>query len=113
MIRRQPRSTHCISSAASDVYKRQAALSLVLGIQKYRRAPAIFLDEVDAHLDAHNAKKLAGYLRKAVERREFQCIAVSHKEALVEAFDSLLGVAHSKQMQSSQVFSLDLRQFAD
>ena len=24
MIRRPPRSTHCISSAASDVYKRQA-----------------------------------------------------------------------------------------
>ena len=28
MIRRQPRSTHCISSAASDVYKRQAVLPL-------------------------------------------------------------------------------------
>eukprot|EP00975_Prorocentrum_lima_P008568 1830871-Prorocentrum_lima.AAC.1 len=25
MIRRQPRSTHCISSAASDVYKRQTS----------------------------------------------------------------------------------------
>jgi len=25
MIRRPPRSTHCISSAASDVYKRQAS----------------------------------------------------------------------------------------
>eukprot|EP00825_Cyclidium_porcatum_P044791 TRINITY_DN6650_c0_g1_i2.p3 TRINITY_DN6650_c0_g1~~TRINITY_DN6650_c0_g1_i2.p3 ORF type:complete len:102 (-),score=38.63 TRINITY_DN6650_c0_g1_i2:540-845(-) len=27
MIRRPPRSTHCISSAASDVYKRQVDLS--------------------------------------------------------------------------------------
>eukprot|EP00825_Cyclidium_porcatum_P004661 TRINITY_DN12205_c0_g1_i2.p1 TRINITY_DN12205_c0_g1~~TRINITY_DN12205_c0_g1_i2.p1 ORF type:complete len:116 (-),score=22.02 TRINITY_DN12205_c0_g1_i2:2-349(-) len=27
MIRRPPRSTHCISSAASDVYKRQPLLS--------------------------------------------------------------------------------------
>eukprot|EP00825_Cyclidium_porcatum_P013945 TRINITY_DN17403_c0_g1_i3.p4 TRINITY_DN17403_c0_g1~~TRINITY_DN17403_c0_g1_i3.p4 ORF type:complete len:100 (+),score=12.21 TRINITY_DN17403_c0_g1_i3:145-444(+) len=34
MIRRPPRSTHCISSAASDVYKRQ-----VLFLPK-RRAPA-------------------------------------------------------------------------
>ena len=28
MIRRPPRSTHCISSAASDVYKRQASKDL-------------------------------------------------------------------------------------
>ena len=27
MIRRPPRSTHCISSAASDVYKRQAFIT--------------------------------------------------------------------------------------
>jgi len=29
MIRRPPRSTHCISSAASDVYKRQAETGLL------------------------------------------------------------------------------------
>ena len=28
MIRRPPRSTHCISSAASDVYKRQATFDV-------------------------------------------------------------------------------------
>jgi len=37
MIRRPPRSTHCISSAASDVYKRQCkdyiAVDLVPGVQ--------------------------------------------------------------------------------
>eukprot|EP00825_Cyclidium_porcatum_P009395 TRINITY_DN14787_c0_g1_i1.p1 TRINITY_DN14787_c0_g1~~TRINITY_DN14787_c0_g1_i1.p1 ORF type:complete len:118 (+),score=20.94 TRINITY_DN14787_c0_g1_i1:83-436(+) len=30
MIRRPPRSTHCISSAASDVYKRQVQIQLFL-----------------------------------------------------------------------------------
>eukprot|EP00826_Nyctotherus_ovalis_P066552 TRINITY_DN9844_c0_g1_i3.p1 TRINITY_DN9844_c0_g1~~TRINITY_DN9844_c0_g1_i3.p1 ORF type:complete len:114 (-),score=17.84 TRINITY_DN9844_c0_g1_i3:223-537(-) len=30
MIRRPPRSTHCISSAASDVYKRQLYILLTL-----------------------------------------------------------------------------------
>ena len=30
MIRRQPRSTHCISSAASDVYKRQAIILAIV-----------------------------------------------------------------------------------
>ena len=32
MIRRPPRSTHCISSAASDVYKRQALLDRSTGM---------------------------------------------------------------------------------
>eukprot|EP00826_Nyctotherus_ovalis_P001839 TRINITY_DN10332_c0_g1_i9.p1 TRINITY_DN10332_c0_g1~~TRINITY_DN10332_c0_g1_i9.p1 ORF type:complete len:214 (+),score=61.31 TRINITY_DN10332_c0_g1_i9:25-642(+) len=35
MIRRPPRSTHCISSAASDVYKRQ--VNTQLGIEQSRR----------------------------------------------------------------------------
>eukprot|EP00826_Nyctotherus_ovalis_P029026 TRINITY_DN22887_c0_g1_i3.p1 TRINITY_DN22887_c0_g1~~TRINITY_DN22887_c0_g1_i3.p1 ORF type:complete len:112 (-),score=8.68 TRINITY_DN22887_c0_g1_i3:409-720(-) len=34
MIRRPPRSTHCISSAASDVYKRQ--LYVAIGRQSFR-----------------------------------------------------------------------------
>ena len=34
MIRRPPRSTHCISSAASDVYKRQNAKGLHWSINK-------------------------------------------------------------------------------
>eukprot|EP00825_Cyclidium_porcatum_P043774 TRINITY_DN6297_c0_g2_i1.p1 TRINITY_DN6297_c0_g2~~TRINITY_DN6297_c0_g2_i1.p1 ORF type:complete len:145 (+),score=21.67 TRINITY_DN6297_c0_g2_i1:67-501(+) len=39
MIRRPPRSTHCISSAASDVYKRQALLIVEddLALQKQLR----------------------------------------------------------------------------
>ena len=41
MIRRPPRSTHCISSAASDVYKRQCRGRKALGID----------DEYGAHLD--------------------------------------------------------------
>ena len=36
MIRRPPRSTHCISSAASDVYKRQA-----LGVTSSNEAPTL------------------------------------------------------------------------
>jgi len=39
MIRRPPRSTHCISSAASDVYKRQALIALdeqgIVGVARY------------------------------------------------------------------------------
>eukprot|EP00825_Cyclidium_porcatum_P052299 TRINITY_DN9868_c0_g1_i3.p2 TRINITY_DN9868_c0_g1~~TRINITY_DN9868_c0_g1_i3.p2 ORF type:complete len:117 (+),score=22.23 TRINITY_DN9868_c0_g1_i3:62-412(+) len=34
MIRRPPRSTHCISSAASDVYKRQLLRLLIINLQE-------------------------------------------------------------------------------
>ena len=41
MIRRPPRSTHCISSAASDVYKRQTQDYLVS--ENWRIWPIVFL----------------------------------------------------------------------
>ena len=37
MIRRQPRSTHCISSAASDVYKRQHYDAMVETLDKIKK----------------------------------------------------------------------------
>eukprot|EP00825_Cyclidium_porcatum_P011153 TRINITY_DN156_c0_g1_i3.p1 TRINITY_DN156_c0_g1~~TRINITY_DN156_c0_g1_i3.p1 ORF type:complete len:386 (+),score=94.57 TRINITY_DN156_c0_g1_i3:151-1308(+) len=37
MIRRPPRSTHCISSAASDVYKRQVSTQSTWGIIQYNK----------------------------------------------------------------------------
>eukprot|EP00826_Nyctotherus_ovalis_P031261 TRINITY_DN2495_c0_g2_i13.p1 TRINITY_DN2495_c0_g2~~TRINITY_DN2495_c0_g2_i13.p1 ORF type:complete len:113 (-),score=36.29 TRINITY_DN2495_c0_g2_i13:152-466(-) len=39
MIRRPPRSTHCISSAASDVYKRQILGSVKRKIRRHIRKP--------------------------------------------------------------------------
>eukprot|EP00826_Nyctotherus_ovalis_P019229 TRINITY_DN15897_c0_g1_i2.p1 TRINITY_DN15897_c0_g1~~TRINITY_DN15897_c0_g1_i2.p1 ORF type:complete len:140 (+),score=36.28 TRINITY_DN15897_c0_g1_i2:22-420(+) len=43
MIRRPPRSTHCISSAASDVYKRQPFLVLSQQIRNNYYSPDIFI----------------------------------------------------------------------
>ena len=40
MIRRPPRSTHCISSAASDVYKRQVLTSSPSSCPSYKPSPA-------------------------------------------------------------------------
>eukprot|EP00825_Cyclidium_porcatum_P006075 TRINITY_DN12989_c0_g1_i1.p1 TRINITY_DN12989_c0_g1~~TRINITY_DN12989_c0_g1_i1.p1 ORF type:complete len:115 (-),score=21.33 TRINITY_DN12989_c0_g1_i1:688-1032(-) len=45
MIRRPPRSTHCISSAASDVYKRQAiSLNFLKSIFKQKMKFTIYLN---------------------------------------------------------------------
>ena len=49
MIRRPPRSTHCISSAASDVYKRQvisSSLAILFG-NEARGLPKEVLQQVD------------------------------------------------------------------
>eukprot|EP00825_Cyclidium_porcatum_P003773 TRINITY_DN11749_c0_g1_i1.p3 TRINITY_DN11749_c0_g1~~TRINITY_DN11749_c0_g1_i1.p3 ORF type:complete len:173 (-),score=32.58 TRINITY_DN11749_c0_g1_i1:176-694(-) len=46
MIRRPPRSTHCISSAASDVYKRQVATSGITALKNIQ-----YFDAGDAILD--------------------------------------------------------------
>ena len=51
MIRRPPTSTHCISSAASDVYKRQlecrysGKLEYLMGISSYNLRGSIFLTD--------------------------------------------------------------------
>eukprot|EP00975_Prorocentrum_lima_P011195 2374681-Prorocentrum_lima.AAC.1 len=45
MIRRPPRSTHCISSAASDVYKRQLEYHTEAWIGTSSRASNIFASD--------------------------------------------------------------------
>ena len=59
-----------------------AALAIVLALHKYKKAPVLILDEVDAHLDPKNVGRLADILSKSAEDSKFQCIIVSHKESL-------------------------------
>ena len=63
MIRRPPRSTHCISSAASDVYKRQSPDPELTGL---------------GNVAAEDAERLWQYLRQGGvdnARQFFHCIA--------------------------------------
>eukprot|EP00825_Cyclidium_porcatum_P040317 TRINITY_DN5077_c0_g1_i1.p1 TRINITY_DN5077_c0_g1~~TRINITY_DN5077_c0_g1_i1.p1 ORF type:complete len:385 (+),score=81.16 TRINITY_DN5077_c0_g1_i1:132-1286(+) len=50
MIRRPPRSTHCISSAASDVYKRQAQIEQEMGRTQKNKATSFHLGQLKAKL---------------------------------------------------------------
>ena len=61
MIRRPPRSTHCISSAASDVYKRQA-------YETYLAESATF-EEKGVKAAAARARKALGDLGKLSKSR--------------------------------------------
>eukprot|EP00825_Cyclidium_porcatum_P010606 TRINITY_DN15430_c0_g1_i2.p3 TRINITY_DN15430_c0_g1~~TRINITY_DN15430_c0_g1_i2.p3 ORF type:complete len:115 (+),score=16.75 TRINITY_DN15430_c0_g1_i2:149-493(+) len=49
MIRRPPRSTHCISSAASDVYKRQVSTQSTWVYQESMRAADGLHKRTDKH----------------------------------------------------------------
>eukprot|EP00831_Metopus_contortus_P010943 TRINITY_DN14300_c0_g1_i3.p1 TRINITY_DN14300_c0_g1~~TRINITY_DN14300_c0_g1_i3.p1 ORF type:complete len:147 (+),score=35.28 TRINITY_DN14300_c0_g1_i3:126-566(+) len=61
MIRRPPRSTQGVSSAASDVYKRQVSTQSTWGKQKMRQ------EESDIKFNMNNEdKKLMDYYHKAI-----------------------------------------------
>ena len=51
MIRRPPRSTHCISSAASDVYKRQLILVAAALVHYQKNEDKICLSVLGRALD--------------------------------------------------------------
>eukprot|EP00825_Cyclidium_porcatum_P001316 TRINITY_DN10599_c0_g1_i1.p3 TRINITY_DN10599_c0_g1~~TRINITY_DN10599_c0_g1_i1.p3 ORF type:complete len:103 (-),score=37.42 TRINITY_DN10599_c0_g1_i1:12-320(-) len=58
MIRRPPRSTHCISSAASDVYKRQKQI-FAREVSLYKYVERLFANVMSVsytHLRAHETR---------------------------------------------------------
>eukprot|EP00826_Nyctotherus_ovalis_P036337 TRINITY_DN3212_c0_g1_i1.p1 TRINITY_DN3212_c0_g1~~TRINITY_DN3212_c0_g1_i1.p1 ORF type:complete len:222 (+),score=49.96 TRINITY_DN3212_c0_g1_i1:87-668(+) len=68
MIRRPPRSTHCISSAASDVYKRQSMNDIVKQMKNFEKQNAIELPCLK--IEGENRKKLAQSLMLDIAQEE-------------------------------------------
>jgi len=94
-------------SQLSGGEKTMAALALLFAIQRFRPAPFVVLDEVDAALDPRNVSSLARYLRKA----RFQCIVISLKDKLFREADSLVGIHKDPEEQTSDTLTLDLTEF--
>jgi len=83
MIRRPPRSTHCISSAASDVYKRQAfARALV------QKPDWLFLDEATSEVDEATEARLYRLVRDRLPRTTL--FSVGHRATLRRFHDRQL-----------------------
>ena len=93
--------------------KTMAALALILSIQQYLDSPFLILDEVDAFLDKHNCALLLQYILNRSQGK-FQCIMITHKEAIYSAAHSLLGVyldnGEEGTLHTSRVLSYDLRE---
>lgn len=89
--------------------KTMAALALLFSIHSYRQAPFFVLDEVDAALDNVNVKKICNYIKQ--RSRDFQCVVISLKDMFFEHAECLVGICKDVQALSSQVLTLDLKQY--
>ncbi|WP_457601048.1 AAA family ATPase, partial [Hydrogenivirga sp.] len=77
--------------AMSGGEKTLAALSLIFAIQEYKPSPFYYFDEVDAHLDEANAKKVGELIKE--KSKEAQFIVVTLREVLASFADRLIGVS--------------------
>lgn len=78
------------STSISGGEKTLAAIVFVLALQKLKPSPFYLFDEVDAHLDAPNAERLAKILEE--RSKESQFIMVSLKDSVVQKAKLIYGV---------------------
>lgn len=76
--------------AMSGGEKTLAALSLIFAIQEYKPSPFYYFDEVDAHLDEVNAKKVGELIRE--KSKEAQFIVVTLREVVASFADRIIAV---------------------
>ncbi len=82
-------------SLLSGGEKTMAAIALIFAILRYRPAPFLILDEVDAALDDANILIFNRLIRDIAEKS--QIIMVTHNKLSMEAADSLFGVTMQKK----------------
>ncbi len=84
--------------------KTLTALAFLFAVQQYRPAPFYYFDEVDAHLDDTNARKIAELMKEL--SKEAQFIVVTLRDTMASYADRLLGVSAREGI--SDVYSLEL-----
>ncbi|SNZ14158.1 chromosome segregation protein SMC [Hydrogenobacter hydrogenophilus] len=77
--------------AISGGEKTLVALALIFSIQDYKPSPFYYFDEVDAHLDEANARRIGELIRKRSQKAQF--IVVTLREILASYADRLIGVS--------------------
>ena len=89
--------------AMSGGEKTLAALSLIFAIQEYKPSPFYYFDEVDAHLDEVNAKKVGELIRE--KSKEAQFIVVTLREVIASFADKIVAVTSRGGV--SEIFLLE------
>jgi len=80
------------------------ALAFIFALQRYRPATFYVLDEIDAHLDPQNRKRVAEMLRQF--SRESQIVVITLHDAMMSSADRLFGVTMENKI--SRLFSVEL-----
>ncbi|RMD47630.1 MAG: chromosome segregation protein SMC, partial [Aquificota bacterium] len=89
--------------------KTLTALAFLFAVQAYRPAPFYYFDEVDAHLDDANARKIAELMKEL--SKEAQFIVVTLRDTMASYADRLLGVSAREGI--SNVYTLDMSDIMD
>jgi chromosome segregation protein len=71
--------------------KALTALAFIFAIQAYKPSPFYILDEIDAHLDDENVKRVAELVAETA--RDSQFIVVTLRDSMMAQADELLGVS--------------------
>jgi len=90
--------------AMSGGEKALTALAFVFAIQRYKPAPFYLFDEIDAHLDDANVKRVADLIKEA--SRDSQFIVITLRDVMMANADRIIGVAMKDGV--SRVVSLSL-----
>lgn len=81
-------------------------IAFIFGLLRLKPAPFCLLDEIDAALDETNLVRFARFIRKMAE--EVQFIIISHRQAMIEAGETVYGVTMPEKGVSS-VLTLNMK----
>lgn len=90
--------------------KALTALAFVFAIQKFKPAPFYILDEIDAHLDDENVRKVSELIKGSSGSSQF--IVITHRDVMMTTADRLFGTSVSKD-KISKIVSVELEKVSD
>ncbi len=91
--------------ALSGGEKALTALAFIFALQRFRPTTLYVLDEIDAHLDDQNLRRVAELISRS--SRESQVILVTLRDSMMSVADRLFGVTMGKS-GVSRLFSVEL-----
>ena len=84
--------------------KALTALAFVFAIQQYKPAPFYLFDEIDAHLDDANVKRVADLIKEGSQTSQF--IVITLRDVMMANAEKIIGVSMREGI--SRVVSLSL-----
>ncbi len=91
--------------ALSGGEKALTALAFIFALQRFRPTTLYVLDEIDAHLDPQNLRRVAELIRRS--SRDSQVILVTLRDSMMSVADRLFGVTMDKR-GVSRLLSVEL-----